>query len=69
VERPVEVVRDEVHEVRTEIHEARAESESGPVIRYETDSPADRAIEVTYENNALGDHHESRADKSDRTPD
>jgi hypothetical protein len=29
----------------------------------------DTTIEVTYENNALGDHMESRSDKSDLTPD
>lgn len=69
VEHPVETVREEIREVKTEIHEARVEHEASPVIRYETAAPAESTIEVTYENNALGDHHENRADKSDLTPD
>jgi hypothetical protein len=72
-EHPVDKVREEILDVKTEIHEARGEAqiehEVGPIVRYETDAPAGTTIEVTYENNALGDHQESRADKSDRTPD
>jgi hypothetical protein len=39
-----------------------------PVIRYETHTPAETTIQVTYENNAV-DGVVSRADKSDSVPD
>ena len=38
------------------------------MIRYEGHTPAETTIQVTYENNAV-DGKESRADKSDLTPD
>jgi hypothetical protein len=38
------------------------------VIRYASHTPAETTIQVTYENNAV-DGVESRADKSDLTPD
>lgn len=40
-------------------------ADASPVIRYETQPPAESAIQVTYENNAIGDDQESAADKSD----
>lgn len=40
-------------------------TDASPVIRYQTQPPAESAIQVTYENNALGDDQESAADKSD----
>ena len=48
-------------------HEADDE-DAGPVIRYASHTPSETAIQVTYENNAV-DGKESRADKSDLTPD
>lgn len=54
---------------RAEIHEAGIAQDVSPVIRYESHDPAETTIQVTYENNAVGDHQESRADKSDLTPD
>lgn len=42
----------------------KAAADASPVIRYETQPPAESAIQVTYENNALGDNQESAADKS-----
>jgi ElaB/YqjD/DUF883 family membrane-anchored ribosome-binding protein len=50
------------------IHEAHIEHETSPVIRYASHTPAETTIQVTYENNAV-DGVESRADKSDLTPD
>ena len=50
-----------------------AHSETGhdvaPVIRYESQTPAETTIRVTYENNAIGDDQKSVADKSDSVPD
>lgn len=66
--RLVEKVREEVREVKAEIHEAKVEHEVTPVIRYETQTPAETSIQVTYENNAV-DGVVSRADKSDTVPD
>lgn len=77
--RPVEHIREEIREVKAEIkeevREVKAEihqavhHEPETVIKYETHTPADTGIKVTYENNAVGDDQESRADKSDLTPD
>lgn len=49
--------------------EAVAHDEAAAVIRYESSAPADTRIQVTYENNAVGDDQESKADKSDSVPD
>ena len=78
VVRPVEHLREEVREVKAEIkeevREVKAEihqavhREPETVIKYETHTPADTGIQVTYENNAV-DGKQSRADKSDLTPD
>lgn len=43
--------------------------EAAAVIRYESSAPADTRIQVTYENNAIGDDQDSKADKSDSVPD
>ena len=52
------------------IHTAIAhQDEAAAVIRYESSEPADTRIQVTYENNAIGDDQESKADKSDSVPD
>lgn len=48
--------------------ESAAEDETATVIRYESSTPADTRIQVTYENNAVGHDQESRADKSDAHP-
>ena len=69
VEHVVEKVERIVEAPRAAIHEAHIEHETTPVIRYETHTPTETTIQVTYENNALGDQQESRADKSDLTPD
>lgn len=50
-------------------HATSVEHDVSPVIRYESSTPTETTIQVTYENNAVGDHQESRADKSDATPD
>jgi hypothetical protein len=72
IERKVEHVVEKVERVveapRAAIHEAHIEHETSPVIRYETHTPEETTIQVTYENNAV-DGRESRADKSDLTPD
>ena len=68
VEHVVEKVERVVEAPRAAIHEAHIEHETSPVIRYETHTPAETSIQVTYENNAV-DGRESRADKSDLTPD
>jgi hypothetical protein len=68
VVRPVERVREEIREVKAEIHDAIHHDEVETVVRYETQTPAETTIQVTYENNAV-DGKESRADKSDLTPD
>ena len=68
VEHVVEKVERVVEAPRAAIHEAHIEHETTPVIRYETHTPAETTIQVTYENNAV-DGKESRADKSDLTPD
>ncbi|MGI9163811.1 MAG: LGFP repeat-containing protein [Mycobacterium sp.] len=49
--------------------EATPHHDLAPVIKYESSAPADTRIQVTYENNALGDNQESVADKSDARPD
>ena len=64
----VHEVKAEVREVKAEVHEAHVEHETGPVIRYESHTPTESTIEITYENNALGDHHQGTSDRSDRTP-
>ncbi len=77
--RPVEHIREEIREVKAEIkeevREVKAEihqavhHEPETVIKYESHTPAETTIKITYENNAVGDDQESRADKSDLTPD
>jgi hypothetical protein len=63
-------IREEVTEAKATIREAvHHDDDVAPVIKYETHTPAETSIRVTYENNAVGDHQESRADKSDLTPD
>ena len=42
---------------------------AAPTVGHVTNAPAETTVEVTYENNALGDDMESRTDKSDPTPD
>jgi len=42
---------------------------AAPTVGHVTHAPAETTVEVTYENNALGDDMESRTDKSDPTPD
>jgi hypothetical protein len=72
-----EHIREEVREVKAEVREVKADirqavhhdHDVAPVIKYETHTPAETKIQVTYENNAVGDDQESRADKSDLTPD
>lgn len=49
--------------------EATPHHDVAPVIKYESSAPADTRIQVTYENNAVGDNQESVADKSDARPD
>ena len=39
------------------------------VVRYEESGAATESVRVTYENNAVGDHQASGADKSDSIPD
>ena len=39
------------------------------VVHYEESGAATEAVQVTYENNAVGDQHSSVADKSDSVPD
>ena len=51
------------------IHTESAEPDAAAVIKYESSTPADTRIQVTYENNAVGDDQESVADKSDTVPD
>ena len=51
------------------IHTGSVEQEVSAVIKYESSTPADTRIQVTYENNAVGDNQESVADKSDTVPD
>ena len=68
VEHVVEKVERIVEAPKAKIHEAHIEHETSPVIRYESHTPAETTIQVTYENNAV-DGKESRADKSDLTPD
>ena len=68
VEHIVEKVERIVEAPKAKIHEAHIEHETSPVIRYESHTPAETTIQVTYENNAV-DGKESRADKSDLTPD
>lgn len=68
VEHVVEKVERIVEAPKATIREAHIEHETSPVIRYETHTPAETSIEVTYENNAV-DGQKSRADKSDLTPD
>ena len=68
VEHVVEKVERIVEAPKAKIHEAHIEHETTPVIRYESHTPAETTIQVTYENNAV-DGQESRADKSDLTPD
>jgi hypothetical protein len=46
-----------------------ADLDVAPVIKYESTVPTESTIQVTYENNALGDDQESVADKSDSVPD
>ena len=47
----------------------QADLDLAPVIKYESTVPTESTIQVTYENNALGDDQESVADKSDSVPD
>ena len=42
---------------------------AAPTVGHVTHAPAETTVEVTYENNALGDDMESRTDKSDPTQD
>ncbi len=46
-----------------------ADVDLAPVIKYESSEPAETTIQVTYENNAIGNDQESVADKSDSRPD
>ncbi len=46
-----------------------SEVDLAPVIKYESSVPTESSIQVTYENNAIGDDQESVADKSDLRPD
>ena len=46
-----------------------ADVDLAPVIKYESTVPTESTIQVTYENNAIGDDQESVADKSDLRPD
>lgn len=62
-------IREDVTEAKATIREAVHHEDVSPVIRYETHTPDETSIQVTYENNAVGDAQESRADKSDLTPD
>jgi hypothetical protein len=64
----VHEVKAEVREVKAEVHEAHVEHETGPVIRYESHTPTESTIEITYENNALGEHQQGASDRSDQTP-
>lgn len=48
---------------------AAADHDLAPVIRYESTPAIETTMQVTYENNALGDDQESPADKSDARPD
>ncbi len=72
VEQHIEHVEHKIEKLveapRAKIHEAHIEHDVTPVIRYESTTPAETTIQVTYENNAV-DGVESRADKSDLTPD
>lgn len=68
VEHVAEKVERFVEAPKATIREAHIEHETTPVIRYESTAPAETTIQVTYENNAV-DGVESRADKSDLTPD
>lgn len=72
VEHKVEHIEHKIEKIveapRAAIHEAHIEHDVTPVIRYESTTPAETTIQVTYENNAV-DGVESRADKSDLTPD
>ena len=68
VEHVAEKVERFVEAPKATIREAHIEHETTPVIRYESHTPAETTIQVTYENNAV-DGKESRADKSDLTPD
>ena len=68
-EHAAEKVERFVEAPKATIREAHVEHETTPVIRYESHNPAEATIQVTYENNAVGDNQESRADKSDLTPD
>lgn len=48
---------------------AVTETDTGPTIKYETPgAAANLKIEITYENNAVGDDQESTADKSSKHP-
>ena len=53
---------------RTVVH-TEIDRDVAPVIRYESQTPAETTIRVTYENNAIGEDQESVADKSDSVPD
>lgn len=53
---------------RTVVH-TETDHDVAPVIRYESRTPAETTIRVTYENNAIGDDEKSVADKSDSVPD
>jgi hypothetical protein len=51
------------------IHTEATDHDLSTVVRYEESSAATEAVQVTYENNAVGDQHSSVADKSDSVPD
>jgi len=63
---PAPVTRTQVPQ--TVVHN-ETDHDVAAVIHYETHSPAETTIRVTYENNAIGDDQESVADKSDSIPD
>ena len=68
---PTQAIRPLLSEPpKATIHtEAGQHHDVAPVIKYESSAPADTRIQVTYENNAVGDDQESVADKSDAHPD
>lgn len=72
-----ERIRDEVAEAKANLRSGIAdlpqvtvrtepvESEAAPVIRYQSEPPTESSIQVTYQNNAVGEHQKSETDKSD----
>jgi hypothetical protein len=69
IEHTAEGVEKFVESPKATIRESQVEHDVSPVIRFASTTPPETTIQVTYENNAVGDHQESTADKSDLTPD